>query len=108
MIRATVTAKIYACARLRPGPTGLYAVAFARSRDPDGTLQVVRLWTADPELMETLLWCEAGAAVTASGRLRADLCVPVGGTEQRPVIDLRIESLEVASSLALWFPPRAA
>ena len=104
MIRATVTAKIYGCGRLRPGPTGVYAVAFARSRDPDGTLQVVRLWTDAPELMESLLWCHAGAEVMVSGRLTACLCVPAGSTEQKPLVDLRIETLEVASSLARWWP----
>jgi hypothetical protein len=108
MIRATVTCRIYACARLRPGPTGLYAVGFARSREQDGTLQVVRLWTDAPALMESLLWCQAGEEVTVGGSLTACLCVPVGSTEQKPLVDVRIASLEVESSLARWFPPRAA
>ena len=107
MITATITAKICACARVRPGPTAPYAVAFARSRDPDGTLQVIRVWTDAPVLMERLMWCEAGAVVTASGRLRAVLCIPIGGTEQLPLVDLRVEALEVESSLSRWFPPRA-
>ncbi len=104
MITATITCRIFARTRLKSGATGNRAFAFARSHEPDGAAQVVRLWSDEPALMERLLWCEAGAEVTVSGRLTACLCIPVGGAEQKPLVDLRVEALEVASTLARWWP----
>ena len=107
MITATITAKITACARLKEDAHGPYARAFARSQEADGSAQIIHLWTADPVLMEDLLWIQAGEAFTARGTLTACLFVPVGRAEPMPLVDLCVETLEVESSLARWFQPRA-
>ena len=106
MIHAICHCRLFADPRLRVRGGQMYALAIARSREPDGKIQVLKLWTSEPAMRERLMQLRAGAAVVTSGKLVARAAVPAGGTEKLPIIDLCIESLEAESAASYPAPMR--
>lgn len=98
MIHAIVRCHLFDSPRLRSYEGQLYAWAWARSRAPGGSVQVLRLWTCDHWMREKLMRLRAHDAVSVAGSLVARVCTPVGGDEQKPLVLLRVESLEVEST----------
>ena len=104
MIHAICRCDLLDNPRLRPDSGRLYASAWARSRGPGGAVQVLGLWTCDPGLRAQLMRLRANDAVTVAGALVARVCTPAGSDEQKPLVLLRVDSLEAESAAAPEWP----
>jgi len=104
MIQAIVHCRLFTHPHLHTRGGRMFAAVFARCREPDGAVQVLKLWTSAAAMRETLMQLRAGAAVVVAGALVGEAVTPVGGAEKKPLLCLHVQSIEAerAASTPVW------
>ncbi len=108
MIHAIARCRLFANPKLLPQRGRLYVSAFARCREPDGTVQVLRIWSATPRIREILMRLTAGADVVVGGTLVGKAVVPVGGAKRMPLLVMHAESVDTQPGAESNARPRSA